>query len=120
MAQLPQWVGSWAMSTQLPPQAVRPAPQETWHCPPAQTLPAPQACPPGPPQTPQLLGSFCRSLQAIEPLVWVQAVSPAAQTTLQTPATQPWPEGQALEQVPQLLGSFWASLQTPLHEVSPV
>ena len=46
---------------------------------------------------------------------WV--VPPGQPATLQTPAAQTCPAGQAIPQLPQLKASAWVSTQAPLQDV---
>ena len=90
---MPQFLLSFSRFTQAPLQQVSPIAQLTHspsHRPFLQALPAAQALP----QTPQLAGSFCRSLQ------------PAPQ--------QIWPERQAIPEGPQLHLPPW-QLSPILH-----
>ena len=68
MPHAPQFALSLAMSRQVPPQSVRPAPHETRHDPALHTVPAAQTRP----QVPQFKLLLCRSRQVPE-----QFVSPA-------------------------------------------
>ena len=84
-AQPPQLAGSLAVSTQLLPQAVVPAPQVGTQTPPEQRLPAGHTFP----QAPQSSGSSLRSVQAPPQLVW-----PATHETAQAPLEHAVPGAQ--------------------------
>ena len=97
----------------MPPQLVWPCGQE--QTPAAQEVPTGQVRP----QTPQLVGSVCRSRQ--KPL---QTVWPVGHCGWQAPLTQSRPEPQrkvlaATLQPPQLFGSLFRSRQKPPQFVWP-
>ncbi len=104
IAQPPQLPELDLVSTQAPPQLVRPGPQAAWQAPPEQTWPAAQLVP----QAPQLRGSLARTTHcAGEP----QATVPAAQPQVPLPHTMP--PVQEAPQAPQLLSSDFVSTQDP-------
>jgi hypothetical protein len=102
--QEPQLVGSFSVSTQLPPQATVPSGQTDSHLPVAQTWSALHFSP----QAPQWLGSLSVATQ-MPP----QSAVPTGHAHL--PATQVVPFPQTVPQVPQLASSDWRSTQEPLH-----
>ncbi len=108
--QAPQLAGLLLVSTQEPPQLVRPAWQLTAQVPAEQTWPAAHAVP----QAPQFPSSAWVSRQ-----VPPQLVRPAWQERPQVPPAQTWPAGQAVPQAPQLASSAWVSRQVPPQLASP-
>lgn len=105
-AQAPQFFGSDASLTQVPPQRESPAPQFAMHCPAVQTVAPVHALP----QAPQLRLSVAVLVHALLQSVWLV---PHAQL----PEPQTSPVLHALPQAPQLAGSLFSLTQRPPHSV---
>ena len=109
LPQLPQFFASVPTSTQAPEQFVVPVGHVAAQAPAAQTGEVPLHTLP---HSPQFWGSSRVSTQD-EPQSFVPVGQP------QLPATQTWPDGQALPQAPQLAASVWRFVHCPAQKVVP-
>jgi hypothetical protein len=116
VVQVPQWVGSTALSTQaLPPPVVQTEPAAQVHTFATQLSPVPQRVP----QVPQLRESVARLVQVVVPPPAGQSVFGAAHLhtpEMHVPVPQEWPH------IPQFAGSLDVEVHLPVsgQMISPV